>query len=75
MRDVSAVNSPGKFLLINHYLPKKMLCGPSNRMHLKTPILNCKEISFLSTDNKYQYNNYYTNHIFYFLDTVYTLIT
>jgi len=74
---VSAVNLPGKFLSIlflpvNYFLTKKMF-GPhiSNQMLSKIPIPNCKEVSLLSADNKYQYNNYYTYHILYFLDSVY----
>jgi len=59
-RDVSAVLLPGKFLpvrkftvncinfflLVNYFLPKKMLCSHSNQMQSKLPNPNCKEIYF-----------------------------
>jgi len=66
-RDVNVVNCA------NFFLAKIMLNGLSNQMQSKMPIPNCKEISFLSNDNKYHYNNYYT-YIFYFLNTVYKYI-
>jgi len=63
--DVRTVNLPSKFSLVNKFIviftfffTKKIVCVSLIKFNKKMPILNCKEIYFLSTDNKHQYNNY-----------------